>query len=643
MMGFMRSFVKSPWAIGLFGLLVVGLIMTMGDPLQMGPIGGFIKADARSLGPRDINRVLDQEINSMRVERNEIITQRDAAERGITQAIIQEMTQQSVALAYADKIGVRASPKAVASIINQAPMFKDGLGAVDQNAVARYASEQGFRSTAEFETLLRDSITYDYLRQATLGGLKTPQILSRPIVTFLGEKRTIDLGQLTPESVPAPAAPDEAALRAFYTERQAMFAQPERRSVSALVYTADDFIDKVDVTPEQVKAEYDRRIRDFSGPETREILQFTSANQDRIQAVVDLVKQGRTLEEAVAANPGVELATLSVKPGDIADKAYSDNVFAIPQGETFGPMPLNGAFVGVQVKQVTAGAATPLEQVSEMLRTELARRDAERMFDDTSEMFYDLVGGGSSLEEIGKEVGAPVIEYAPVDARAGTENGPPAALLAAAPQALQTLFQLKSGETSDIVELELPALDPADPQKTTHARMVLRLDGVVAARTPPFEEVREELTPIYTAVKQIEAADKLANEIVATIKGGKPFAEAARAAKLVQIPNQTLTRGAAGQTDQALVEGIFNIEAGGVGVVKDGQGVPWIVKINTVETVGDNADPQLVAQVDQILEQSLTRDIAEAFSRGVQKEVKVRVNDKAIADYLASFKQDAEQ
>ena len=34
MLGWMRGFVKSPWAIALFVLLVVGLVTTMGDPLS---------------------------------------------------------------------------------------------------------------------------------------------------------------------------------------------------------------------------------------------------------------------------------------------------------------------------------------------------------------------------------------------------------------------------------------------------------------------------------------------------------------------------------------------------------------------------------------------------------------------------------
>ena len=45
-----------------------------------------------------------------------------------------------------------------------------------------------------------------------------------------------------------------------------MFAQPERRRISVLSYSPEDFIDRVELTDEQVKAEYEKRIKDYSTP-----------------------------------------------------------------------------------------------------------------------------------------------------------------------------------------------------------------------------------------------------------------------------------------------------------------------------------------------------------------------------------------
>ena len=407
-MDFMRAFVKSKWALLLFFPLILAFgIFGFNDPFSGVSGGGFVQAGNRSIGQRDVARELDNYIESLRAESGEIISQREAAERGVAAGLVEQLRRQTAALAYADKIGVKASPSAVAEIIDGAPRFQDGLGKVDRNEIARFAEDQGF-TVSQFEKNLQDQITLDYLIRAAGAGLSPPQILTRPLVSFLGEQRTVSVARLTPQSVAPIAPPTAEQLRAFYTERAANFAQPERRRISALSYTADDFIDKVEVGEDQVKSDYDRRIREFSTPETREILQFASADANAIQSVVDMVKQGRTLEAAVQGRPGVTLTPLSVKPGDLADKALSDTAFGLPAGEIFGPIEVGGQFLGVQVRLVTPGVPSPIAEVSAQIRTELARREASRLFDASSEDFYDLVSGGSSLEEISELIGAPV-------------------------------------------------------------------------------------------------------------------------------------------------------------------------------------------------------------------------------------------
>jgi hypothetical protein len=94
--------------------------------------------------------------------------------------------------------------------------------------VARYASEQK-QSVAEFQSDIGDSLTLAYLDRALFSGLTTPQILTKTLSAYLGESRTLNIARLTRTSVAEPKPPTEAQLQAFYTERSAVFAQPERR------------------------------------------------------------------------------------------------------------------------------------------------------------------------------------------------------------------------------------------------------------------------------------------------------------------------------------------------------------------------------------------------------------------------------
>jgi peptidyl-prolyl cis-trans isomerase D len=643
MMGLMRSFLKTPWAVGLLVLLAASFgVFGFKDPFNGVVGGGFMSAGGRSVHPRDATRMVDQEIDQIRREQGKAISRREAGEQGIPQQVIQTLMMQTVTLAYADKIGVKASPSAVADIIANAPIFKDGLGNVDKNLVARYANEQGM-TTSDFYKDFQDKLTFDYLQQSVLGGLTTPKIISAPILEYYGEKRMLALARLTPAALPAIKPPTDDELKAFYETKKALFAQPERRRFAVLSYSADDFLDKVKIDDATLKSEYEKRIKEFSSPETREVAQFSSADGDAIQAVIDKVKGGAKLEDAVAQTKGVTLATLTLKPGDLKDKDQDAAAFRFGVGEPFGPIKSDSGYLGMEVTKIIPGVARPLDQVSDDLRRELAKRDAERMYDATEEKFLDYISGGKSLEEVAADIGAPILLFPAVDQRATDDKHVAVGLLSKHPKELQDAFKLKVGETGQVIEgSDKRPTGVAGAEEEVPTRTVLRLEEIIPARTPALEEVKKDVTALYTDQKQIEAAQKIANDLVASVKAGKNFDEAAKAAKMTVVrPPQPVTRQMAQQLDPAIVNAMFSLPEGGIAAPDDSRGEPWIVMVDKIEKVpADKVDPQLAKQVDDNLQRTIANDLFQSFSRGVQQEVKVRTNNKAIQDFVNDFTKD---
>jgi peptidyl-prolyl cis-trans isomerase D len=642
MMGVMRSFLKTPWAVGLLVLLAASFgIFGFKDPFNGVVGGGFMSAGGRSVHPRDANRLVDQAIDQIRKTQGKTLTHREAGEQGIPQQVMQDLMLQTVTLAYADKIGVKASPSAVADQIASAPIFKDGLGNVDQKAIQSYAAEQGL-SVQQFEKDFQDQLTFDYLRQSLLAGLTTPKIISSPILAYLGEKRTVAVARFSKASLPEVKPPTDDELKAFYEGKKSLFAQPERRRFTALNYSVNDFLDKVQISDDALKAEYQKRIKEFSTPETREIAQFSSADGDAIQAVIDKVKGGAKLEDAVNAAKGVTLTTITVKPGDLTDKNEDQAAFSFKVGEAFGPMKIGDSYIGMRVEKIIPGVATPLEKVSDDLRREMATRDAQHLYDATEEKFLDYISGGKPLEEVASDVGAPIFLFPAVDPRATDAKGAPVALLSQHPKELQDAFKLKVGEVGQVIEGSEKGTGIDGKEEDVPTRTVLRLDEIIPARTPPLEEVKSDVKELYVTEKQLEAAKKVADDIVAEVKAGKNLDAAVKAAKMdIVRPPQPITRAMAQQLDPRILNVMFSLPEGGVAAPLSSQGDPWIVMVDKIEKVpADQADPQLVKQVNDNLQRSLASDIFQSFSRGVQKEVKVRSNNKAIQDFIDDFTKD---
>ncbi len=472
-------------------------------------------------------------------------------------------------------------------------------------------------------------MTIGYVADAAFGGVTTPEVLIKPLLSFFGEQRTLSIARMTDKSIAEPAAPTPAELRDFYTKNTARFAQPERRRISVLTYSADDFIDKVQLTPDQIKAEYDKRIKEFSSPETRDIAQYAAPDRNTIQAFVDAVKAGTTADEAMQKTAGVTRVDLTVKPADLTEKQYSDLVFALPVGQLQGPFQVQEAFYAVQVLKITPGIPTPIEQVSEQISAGLRKSDAVRLFQQSEEGFYDMAGG-ATLEDISKQIGAPVLVLQPVDAGAQTRDRHRNTILATHEDAMKSLFALPVGQVTDVIEGD-------------NERSIFRVDEIVPAYTLSYEEVEGDLKKIMMAQRVQEAADKLANDMVASVKGGQAFAQAATLHRMAALPSLTINRAQQPPISQAVATGAFNLKVGDVGVVKNENGEPWVVKVDKVEPVSVEAAAAIRQQVAQNITQGVRNDVQEIFVRGVQTAAKVKPNEAAITKYFDDLTKDQAQ
>jgi peptidyl-prolyl cis-trans isomerase D len=627
MLSSMRSFAKSAWA----GLLLALLILALGaglfytNPFSGLTGGAFFSAGEYTIGARDVNRALTQYVERARQETGKPMTEREAAQQGVAQQIINDLGQRTMVLAFADRIGVKASASAVTDQIASSPQLKDALGRVDRAALEAFAQQMGLPDVRQLEAVWREDLTLQYVDQAIGAGLTAPAVLIKPLAAYFGEQRTFSFARLGPESVPVPPAPTDAELAAYYEAQKARFEEPERRSFSVVTVSADDFLGKVQLTDAEVRAEYDRRIKDFSEPETRQIAQFSGSTQSSVQAVVDLVKQGAPIADAVARTQGVTLETLTVRPGDIKDENLNEAAFGLPLNEIFGPIPSEGRFYGVQVAGITPGAAQPFEAVSEQVRDAMVRREAERLFEASEETFFDLADSGMPLEEVAAQLGAPMISFAPVDRQGRLASGEPAPALAADTEGLTALFEGEELNRKHVSQLE-------------GARAIMRLDAIVPARTPDLAEIRTDVEALYRAEKRQEAAEKLIADTVAAINSGSEFFAAANDAKLISVrPPQPFMRANPGALDPGVMAAAFDAPAGRTVVARSSQAEPWIVRVETVEPASPELAVQVEAQVSEQIAQSLRVDLNQVFLQDVRETIDLRTNQRTIDDYLKSF------
>lgn len=627
MIGGIRKFAKSKWALV---LLFIPLIISFGifgfqDPFSGISGGGLSRVGDREIHARDLNDELSAELEAIRQQDGRVLTQADAIREGIAQQVLARLEYRNMILAYAEKAGIQASRQAVADLlVNRAGAFKDALGRFNLDAVRAQANAQKM-SLKDFEDAVRDDLTAGYVTSAAFNAIKVPDILSLPVINYIGESRTLTVARLTDAAVPKPAEPTDAQLETWYNTHKEQFAQPERRRISVLSYSPEDFLDRVELTDEQVKKEYETRIRDYSTPETREVVEYASNDRNAVQAFIDLTQQGITADEALKRTPGLVQKDLKVKPEEVADERYRELLFGLPAGRVHTiPIRLSETtpWFAVSIKSVTPGIPQPFEAVADKVRRDMAMSDATRLYEDESEKFRDAAGG-QPLEEIGKQFGFPVIQLMAVDRNARTVRGDQTQLLAGNP-ALAELFTLQPGQMTNLFEGD-------------NARAMYRLDEIVPPYTQPFTEVKARVHDLYLVEQIKNAATKAATDMVAAVNAGRTFEQAAAASKLSVLPVVTATRQGTPAMDPAALQAAFDLKAGEIGVVNGQQGEPWVVRVDKIEPVTAATAAILRAQVAPEVSQSLENDFREVFIRGLQKEVEIKRDEVAIQRYFESY------
>ena len=631
MIGGMRKFAKSKWAlVVLFIPLVISLALFLPDNFGGGLAGGTVsRIGGREIKTLEIDRDMQQALERLRVEQGRVLSQAEAVAEGIPQGVYQELEIQNTLLAYADKVGVSATPDSLKPYLERNNLMVNEFGRLTRETIMA-AAQRRQQTTREFEGFLKDYLTQQYIRAAAGSALTVPNILSQPWVNYLGEGRTVSFAQVTAATAPAPTEPTEAEMQTWYDANKARFEQPERRRISILSYTPDDFLDRVALTDEQVRTEYQNRLKEYSTPETRTIVEYTSENRNAVQAFIDLSVQGIPLDQALTQAPGLQRVVSTLKPEDVTNEEYRTFLFSLPAGKVHSiPIQLEEGdpWKAVLIESVTPGIPTPFEEVAEKVRRDVAFPEAATLFENSGENFRDAAGG-QPLEDIGKEFGIPVITLAPIDAQARTSQGEQAQIMTQNVDALRQLFTMNAGEMTNVMEGE-------------NVRSMFRLDEIVAPFTLPMAEVKDRVRNAMMTERAIAARKAAADGMVAAVKAGTAFEKAAADAKLTALPALTVVRSSNPPIDPAVVAAAFNLKAGEVGVVSGRDGNPWVARVDKIEPASPEVSAALRAQLGNDVSQSLLRDLNEVFVLGIRSEVEYQRDDAALEAYFNGLRGDA--
>lgn len=523
------------------------------------------------------------------------------AQLGIKQQALQRLVMQALYDQEAAKLGLRLGRELVEQTISVQPVFRDATGKFDPQRFRALLQQMGL-SEAAYVSMLQEDIIRTLLMGSVRGAGHVPEVLARSVYNWENELRDIEMLQVKAADQKGLPAPTDEELTKFHTDHSDRYMAPEYRSISYIFVDSAKAAANVAVSDEEAKAAYDAAPQDYAVPEKRDITQITTQDKDlaekiaaeaMLKPLADVAKENNVMAGSLAD---------ITKAGILQDLAGP--IFALELGKPSTAIKSQMGWHVVVVDKITPPIERSFEQVKKEIVDNLRSKKSSDAVYELSKKIQDGTASGAKLEELGPALNLTVSKVEAVDAAGETPAGTKASEDENMPDILKTAFDTRQGEISPLGE-------------NSKGVYVVQVDSVTPAQLKALDSVRKEVTAAVVAAKQLDEAERKANELGNQLRNGGSVSGLA--------PLNGLKRDGSNRSKlpESAMRHIFTSAVGDVLTAKDDNSV-WIVRVKAITPADPKAD---ISKVRDELREPLAVDLLEQFGTSLRTSYGVKIND----------------
>ncbi len=484
----LRAGAASPFVkYGLFGALVLSFF---GWGLSSGGFSGMTGLSASAVAEVDGQeiplQVFEKDVRQFTYKQN--ISTKAAYDMGILDQILQSKISTMLLQKHAGSLGLTISEEKIAQELHNvvAPYVTDEI--TPQQALEFLLRQQGLTESdliSGIKMQLRSNIVREAFFPATLPTL--PQTLGI-LNAASTETRDVEYLKLTPESIKNLSSPTEEDLGAWYEENREIFRIPEHREILLARLDTKGIESEIVISQEDLQAEYDA-IRDtLLIPEIRDIAQAVFETEEEANSFLSDFR-GKTPEafkdavlKSSAGEDGYrekESWTRQDIPEDMKDAA-----FIAQKGALAGPIETPFGWHLLYVAEISPETMLTFDDTKNQLEDDLKAVRLDELLIETANRIDDNLAGGTTLQDLARDMQLRISTYGPFDNGGLDENGKSALQDIASDRRniLNKTFELEDRIPSQVFQLKNGDF------------AVLQVSKILPSTIPEFETVRSEVS-----------------------------------------------------------------------------------------------------------------------------------------------------
>ena len=423
-------------------------------------------------------------------------------------------------------------------MIQQLPAFRDpATGGFSRDIMDRtfeYLNRNGI-SRQDFLESVRKEALRSQIVNVVSSGYAAPQTMKDALREFGTEARDIDYMILSKSNIDPIQPPADDVLAKWFEANKDKYKAPEYRKFSYVKLEPADIADLSAVSDDAIAQDYERRKESYRTPESRTIEQLTFPDRASADAAAAKLAAGTTFDVLVTEQGKTPTDVLlgEFRKDTMPTTAMADAAFGVTTDG--GTTPVVDGLVGPVILRITnikPEVVTPLDQVKEEIRKELAMVTANDEIENVYKSFEDVRASGASLAETAKQqkLTATTIEAIDAEGKDMKEQA-----VEGLPNGQRLVNEVFQGEVG---------VEPLPMNIENGGFVWFELQDVTPTRERKLEEVKDKVLADWTTEQERQALATKAEEVVAAIRGGKSFADAAADLKIAVETKSGLRRGA---------------------------------------------------------------------------------------------------
>lgn len=450
----------------------------------------------------------------------------DYDEKELKHQALEQLINDELITQDAQNLGLVVAENDVRDYVYGLPFFQTD-GRFDTEKLKMMLASQGMSSPQFSSQVAKQLLTEQYIKGVSDSAIVTKRQLE-DFYRLRNQERLIDYFTLPLRPSTLPVA--DADIETYYQAHKDEFQNPEKVSVEYLSLSIDDVSGNFQATEEDLKSLYEEQKAQFGTPERRKVSQILiAAETDKEESIKAAQAKAEALRQRLVQ--GEDFARLAKdssddkdsgdKGGDMGfvnkealDPNFSKAAFALAKDEISQPVKTPFGFHLIKVTELVPATTKSFAEVRAELEKNFRRNAAENKFYEAKQKLAELSFEHSDgLEALAAALQLKSAQTGPFTRDAGEGVAAEAAVRNAA--FTQEVLDGKNSEALEIGDDKV---------------YVLHMKEHILPTDKPLSEVKDAITAKLHVKQAEETLRRQGEQLVAEIKQGKSFEDAAKSA-----------------------------------------------------------------------------------------------------------------